>query len=169
MNVKLKMSAFPYEDKSNIEADDDSNNLGFKYGIDNNVARAYIDLSTLYSKDNDSYKSLSLNFDYHILKYKALKPFIGASIGLGQLKVENVGSDIGMDFGTKAGIKIDILKNVNFEVGYKYIFGIEPSDYSSGILALIESAHPNKTINGVNYNFSFDNIAVTYFSLNYKF
>ena len=157
---EIKGTAVANGNSLSLTDSDKDNNFGIKFGIDNIAnGRTYLKYGELYNKDGIEYKSLSVNYDYYITKYKILTPFIGGGIGYGDLQWSAFGasaSDKGVEYGVRLGTLIDITKNANIEIAYNYLKTSANAKYveaSTGDSLSMEGQNSKGLSIGFNYKF----------------
>lgn len=86
-----------------------------------------------------------------------LKPFIGAGVGIGQVKLDDSaidGDDTGFAYQLQAGVAYPINDKLSAQVGYRYL-GVNDVEIGSGAQAIRGDYHDQAITMGLTYKFGF--------------
>ena len=162
-NIKVKDSGeilgVPFSEKDTVNATYEAIKFGkyFEYG------RVSASLSKQNEKDDLSSYSLGLGYDYMFKNKSEFTPFLGLNASYTKAKIDDaelalmgVDKPKGFNYGVQAGIVYAASKNVELEMGARYMISNVKDTFSS-------------TAPAVSLKIESENIIQYYVGLNYKF
>lgn len=123
----------------------DDVSYGLRLGAENEEWRTMFVIN-YYDSDVHNVEKAFLALDYFFLKSNtannyALQPYLGLNVGY--MNYESSTEDVsGLIYGGQAGIVLDVMSNIDLDVGYRY--SLSSSD---------EFDHTGEVIFGINYKF----------------
>ena len=110
----------PSEDASNLS---NGTSFGVRLGAQNEEWRTMVGLQ-YFDAEGRNVEKLYGSIDYFFLSRGAssemiLKPFIGVNVGYANYESNEVDAN-GFTYGGEAGVIVDVLENMNVDIGYKY-------------------------------------------------
>lgn len=136
---------------------------GIKVGKYFEYGRVYGTLSKQNEKDNLSSMSLGLGYDYMFKNKSEFTPFLGLNLSYAKSKFDDADAALlgvdkpkGFNYGAEAGIVYAASKNIELELGARYMISNVEDKFSSTVPALslkIESENVIQYYVGLNYKF----------------
>jgi hypothetical protein len=130
---------------------------GIKVGNYFDYGRVGVSVGHVNEKDNVSGNYLGLTYDYMFYNDSKVTPFIGGTVAYSDAPVDfsplNF-HETGMEYGGEIGILYDISKELDLEIGARY---------------LASSASGNQTVSNIKVEVDVNTVMQYYFGLNYKF
>ncbi|NOQ31293.1 MAG: porin family protein [Helicobacteraceae bacterium] len=117
-------------------------------------------------KDNTTQQYYAIGYDYIFYSESKLTPFIGGTIAYTTVDADNYGifegtsmNYTGFNYGVDAGVIYAITKDIDFEIGARYL------------LSNVSSNEVTNTVSGTTYKFSGEtnNVKQFYIGANYNF
>lgn len=144
-------------EKNTIDATYEGIKVGkyFEYG------RVYGTLSKQNEKDDLSSISLGLGYDYMFKNKSEFTPFLGLNASYTKAKVDDFASSgvdkpKGFNYGIEAGVVYSATKNIELELGARYMISNVKDTFSSAapaVSAKLESESSAQYYVGLNYKF----------------
>lgn len=127
------------EDTNDISS---GNTYGIRLGAQNDKWRTTIGLH-YFDAEGRNVEHLYGAIDYFFLPSESmmLKPFIGFNVGYANYESYEVDAD-GFTYGGEAGVIVDLLENMNVDIGYRYLLSNSQEFY-----------HASDIIFGFNYQY----------------
>lgn len=136
---------------------------GIKVGKYFEYGRVYGTLSKQNEKDALSSMSLGLGYDYMFKNKSEFTPFLGLNASYTKAKVDDAATALlgmdkpkGFNYGIEAGVVYAVTKNVELELGARYMISNVEDKFNSvapAVSAKLESENSTQYYFGLNYKF----------------